>query len=209
MNRIVVRWIVFSIFIAGMSLPALSQNTADNEVNTALKPVASNHLSGFNPRVTVSLGTWFGSPLAGINTFGTYIFPELNTSLNQKFSVSVGVGYISIFNRVGTGMHSLYEHSFRQYGSVYVKGNYQINKQVAVSVVAYKTFGIQPVTKKETVNPRALDMENQGMTINLNYKVNERFQINAGFSYNKRNYNPNYYRQEFYQPGNSLFFYNP
>ena len=145
--------------------------------------------TGFNPSIKLSLGSSFGSFGPGVNSFGTWIMPEISAPVTNKFSVSIGMGYSSMFTAY-PGEASMFNNTPQQYGSVYVSGIYELSEKVTISATGYKTFNLQPSQRKETINPHALDLSNEGVMINLNYKVNDKFEINATFSYDKRNYNP-------------------
>jgi len=68
-----------------VSLTGYGQQLGDNAL------LNDNHISappvkkGFNPQVTVSLGTSIGSFYPGFNSFGTYIMPEI-TKLTAHIS---------------------------------------------------------------------------------------------------------------------------
>jgi hypothetical protein len=189
----------------------------DGQQDTAI--VQSPVKQGFNPKVSVSLGSSFSSFAPGVSAFGSYIMPEFTIPVNKKFAVRAGIGYSSVFTNF-SGEGSVFNNKPQSYGSVYVEGIYKVSEKVTVSALGYKTFNLQPQAPQETVNPRALDMSNEGVSFNLNYKVNDKFEINAGFSYDKRNYNPygygmNPYGTTPFSPANSGFYhpgmrgYNP
>jgi len=146
---------------------------------------------GFNPKVRLSLGSSFSSFAPGYNAFGTYVMPELTIPVNKKFAVRAGIGYSTLFTNYGRE-GSVFNNKPLSYGTVYVEGIYKLNEKVTVSAMGYKTFNLNPKPVKEQVNPHVLDMSNEGVYLNLNYKVNDKFEINAGFSYDKGNYHPFY-----------------
>ena len=183
---VVVLTAIVPLVVAGQQL---GDNRLIKETNS---PEVVKTNTGFNPSVRVSLGSSFGSFGPGINSFGTWIMPEISAPITNKFSVSVGVGYSSMFSAY-PGEASMFSNTPQQYGSVYVRGIYELSEKVTISATGYKTFNLQPSQRKETINPHALDLSSEGVMINLNYKVNDNFEINAGFSYDKRNYNPYYY----------------
>jgi len=185
--------LIVVVFTTITPLLVIGQQLGDNRlVKETSSPEIVKANTGFNPRVSVSLGSSFGSFGSGFNSFGTWIMPEISTPVTKKFSVSVGMGYSSMFTAY-PGEASMFSNTPQQYGSVYVRGIYELIEKVTISATGYKTFNLQPSQKKETINPHALDLSSEGVMINLNYKVNDNFEINAGFSYNKRNYNAYYY----------------
>jgi len=176
-------------FALSSALSGFGQQVGEHALIKDNNTVIKQPKKGFNPHVTVSLGSSFGSYYPGFNTFGSYVMPEITTPVSNKFSVTVGIGYSSMFSSYPREQ-SVFSHAPQQYGSVYVKGIYELNEHVTISAMGYKTFNLQPAQQKETINPHALDLSNEGVMINLNYKVNDKFEINAAFSYDKRNYNP-------------------
>ena len=145
---------------------------------------------GFKPDVRVSLGTSFSTFGPGFNTFGTYIAPEISFPVYKKFSMQVGLGYSSLF--YGYQGENMFSSNPLQYGSLYVSGTYQVNEKLTIRGTGYKTFLLNPTPPGETVNPGTMDFSNQGVILDIDYKISEHFRINASFEYRKQNY-PNYY----------------
>jgi hypothetical protein len=147
----------------------------------------------FKPDVSVTLGTSFTSFGQGFNAFGTYIMPEVTMPVSKKFSIRAGLGYSSMFISTPENTGSIFGQNNSQYGTVYVSGLYQVNPKLRIAGTAFKTFDVAP--RNNELNPRALDFSNEGLMIDVEYKVSDHFRINAGFSYQKRNpynyfYNP-------------------
>jgi hypothetical protein len=137
----------------------------------------------FSPDVSVSLGSSFTSFGRGYDSFGTYIMPEFAFPLTEKFAVKAGIGYSTLFYP-NSGFENQGQ-SFNQYGSVYVSGIYQVTEKFTVAGAAYKTFPLNEQTPQ--ANPQALDFSNEGIIVDMQYKVTNNFSINAGFSYQKQN----------------------
>lgn len=164
----------------------------------------------FSPDVSVSLGSSFTSFGRGYNAFGTYIMPEFTFPVTKKFAVKAGIGYSTLFYP-NSGFENP-SQSFNQYGSVYVSGIYQVTEKFTIAGTAYKTFPLTEQTPQ--ANPRAFDFSNEGIIVDMEYKVTDNFSINAGFSYQKQNPYNYYYNQggfnsfgnPFNSPyGNSMF----
>jgi len=165
--------------------------------------------SGFKPDVRVSLGTSFTGFGPGFNTFGTFIAPDISMPVSKKFSLSVGLGYSSYFNSVRG--ENLFGASPSQYGNVYLSGTYLVNEKLSIRGTAYKTFLLNPAPPGSKLNPHALDFSNQGVILDMNYKVNDHFRINASFEYRQQNY-PGFYNNGIGGYGNyqgSPFIYGP
>jgi hypothetical protein len=74
---------------------------------------------------------------------------------------------------------------------LYVEGEYLVSPRLLVNARVYKevsAFG------EPQVNPRALDMDGEGVSMGFQYKINEHMQIGAQFEYSKGSnpYNPFY-----------------
>ncbi len=200
MNKV---FYIMVLLLLSVALPFMgySQQIGDNVL---INKASSENVTGFNPKVRVSLGSSFASFAPGVNTFGSWIMPELSAPVTKKLSVSAGMGYSAFF--AGGGAESvMFGNAPQHYGTVYVKGDYRINEKISISAMGYKTFNLSRQPRQEKINPHALDMSNEGVMINLNYKVTDKFEINAAFSYDKRNYNPYYYNGGMMNPG----FHNP
>ncbi len=143
----------------------------------------------FKPDITVALGSSFMSFAPGYNTFNTFIAPKVTLPVAKKVSVSVGMGYSSMFNSYGS--ESLMSNGASHYGSLFVSGTYQLNDKISVSGTAYKTFLLNPSNFTETSQPQ-FDFSNQGVILDVNYSVTDHFHIQASFQYREQNH-PNYY----------------
>lgn len=177
--------IFFILFFC--SVEALfSQEFGSNAINSADDEVTiAKANEGFKPDVSVTLGSSFMSFGQGYNSFGTFVMPEITFPVTKKFSVQAGIGYSTMFYNSPNQSGNIFSNNMNQYGLIYVSGIYQVNEKLSVAGTAYKTFDLNP--KQGEVNPQALDFSNEGVNVNIDYKVNERLRINAGFSYQKSN----------------------
>lgn len=184
----------------GSNVIGSENNIQTEKIVTTKKP--------FNPQVSVSLGSSFTSFGPGLNTYGTFIMPEISFPVTQKFSLKAGIGYSTLFFTNSGFENSAASQTFNQFGSVYVSGIYQVNEKLTIAGTAYKTFPLTQQTPQ--ANPRAVDFSNEGVILDMNYKVTNNFSINAGFSYQKQNpynyyYNPGGYNSFGSPFGNSAF----
>ena len=140
------------------------------------------------PQVSLSMGTSFSSFGPGMSGFGTFVAPEVSLPVTDKFSVSFGIAYSSMFlnSPVETGLQNN-----RSYGSVYVSGAYQVNDNLRVRGTAYKTFLLNS-PEANPLNPAFFDASNQGFAIDAEYKVNDKFRIGVSVEYRDMN-QPSYY----------------
>jgi hypothetical protein len=170
-----------------MSLSA--QEFGSNLINAPVeeKPIVEQK-KGFNPDIDVSLtlGTSFSSFRPGMNMFGTYVMPEFRLPVSKKFAIQAGIGYSSMFYSSPGNEGTIFEQNNIHYGLIYVSGIYAVNPKLTIAGTAWKTFNLnqQP---ENSINPRALDFSSEGVAVNVDYKVTERFRVNVGFSYRKYN----------------------
>jgi hypothetical protein len=181
--------------IFGFSFTALSQEFGSNVIGVE-KSGYQKESKGFNPNVSVSLGTSFTSFAPGFNMFGTFIMPEFELPVSKKFSVSAGFGYSRFFISNPEQSGNLFQQENHQLGIAYISGLYHVNSKLSIAGTASKTFELAPV--KNELNPHALDFSNEGVRVNIDYKVTDHFRINAGFSYQKGN-------PYFYYPEGNIF----
>ena len=185
-----IAFIILLVILIGANEKLNAQEFGSN-VKQEGKVTLQTEQQGFNPDVRVSLGTSFSTFGPGFNTFGTYIAPEISFPVYKKFSMQVGLGYSSMF--FGHSGENMFAANPSQYGSLYVSGTYQVNEKMSIRGTGYKTFLLNPTPQEETVNPGAMDFSNQGLILDIDYKVSEHFRINASFEYRKQNYPAYYY----------------
>ena len=144
--------------------------------------------TAFRPDVRLSLGSSFYSFYPGMNGFSTWVAPEISMPINKKWTFAVGIAYAS-FLTTGAPKTAGFGNTVQSFGSVYVKGRYQANEKLDITVVGYKTFNLSPQKPEDKVNPRAIDFSNSGAMVSVNYKVSNHFSIDAAFSMEQRHYN--------------------
>jgi len=187
---------IFLLFLAFLAVSGYGQQFGSNVIgseNNIQSEKVITPKKAFSPDVSVSLGSSFTSFGRGYNAFGTYIMPEFTFPVSKKFAVKAGIGYSTLFYPNSGFENAGTSQSFNQYGSVYVSGIYQVTEKFTIAGTAYKTFSLNQQTPQ--ANPRALDFSNEGIIMNMEYKVTDNFSINAGFSYQKQNPYNYYYNQ--------------
>ncbi len=188
------------VLIVGLLIITGLTGFGQNVLSAGFVPAHSGNFNNvstdFQPEVKMSLGSSFTTFSPEYTAFYTWIMPEISWQVNKKLTLSGGIGYSNLFTSNTSGNNNL-ETTPQQYGSFFVKGNYQINEKISISALAYKTFNLVPQTIGEKVNPRAFDLKNSGALIQVDYKVSDHFRINAAFSIQKQNlYNPYLYQQQ-------------
>jgi len=183
--------ILFS-FLIGSSVNLNAQEFGSN-VKQEGKVTLQTEQQGFKPNVRVSLGTSFSSFGAGFNSFGTYVAPEISIPINNKFSVEVGMGYSSLF--YSTPGETMFSGNNAQYGSIYVSGTYYVNEKLTIRGTGYKTFLLNPENFNGEANNSFYDYSNQGVRLDMDYKVTDKFRIGLSIEYREQNY-PSFYPYE-------------
>ncbi len=154
-----------------------------------VKSTPAKSKTAFKPDVRLSLGTSFSTFYPGMNGFSSWVAPEISMPINKKWAVAAGIAYTN-FLTTGTPEIAGFGNTVQNYGSVYVKGRYQVNDKLSISGMAYKTFNLSPQKPEDKINPRAIDFSNSGVMMSVDYKVTDHFRINAAFSMEQRHYNP-------------------
>ncbi len=169
-------------FVALVSTQVLQAQNIEQDTETTGKTI-------LKPDIRLSLGSSFSTLYPGMNGFSTWIAPEISMPINKKWTLDAGIAYTN-FTLSGIPQISGYGSPVQNYGSVYVKGRYQVNNKLSIIGLAYKTLNLSPHKSKNKVNPRAIDFSNSGAMIDIDYKVNSHFRINAAFSVERYHYNP-------------------
>lgn len=177
------------IFIFVLAVLMTFQYTQAQTFGQNVKSPSAKDKTAFKPDVSLSLGSSFSTFYPGMSGFSTWVAPEISMPINKKWTVGAGIAYTN-FITTGTPEIYGYGNTVQNYGSVYVKGRYQVNDKLAITGIAYKTFNLSPQRLSDKINPRAIDFSNSGATISVDYKVSDHFRINAAFSMEQRHYNP-------------------
>ncbi len=176
-------FVLIPVFL--VALQALQAQSFGQNQKNASGPTQT----GINPQVHLSLGTSFTSFYPGLNGFSSWVAPEISMPVGKKWTVTAGMAYTN-FVTSGTPEVTGFGQTVQNYGTIYVQGRYQVNNKLSITAAGYKTFNLAPQKPQEKVNPRAIDFSNSGAMINIDYKVNDHFRINAAFSMEQRRYNP-------------------
>jgi len=198
-NKIVLSLcLIFLILGIGMAQNTDFGQNVKQSGETEIQPLKQ----GFNPNVSLSLGSSFSSFAPGYNSFGTFIAPEFQFPVSNRFAISAGIGYSSIF--YSSPGENLLNNRPMQYGSIYVSGRYKMTEKLTISGTGYKTFLLNPPDQATEKHTDYFDNSNQGVILNMDYKVTENFHINASFQFHQQNGSPYNYMY----PGNNFTPYN-
>ncbi len=162
----------------------LSVASSYAQLNTN-KTTGSDFLNNSKPEINVSLSSSFSTLGNGYTVFGTTLMPQMSFPVSDKFSVSTGIGYTTLF----TGGGNMFGTT-GSYGHLFVSGDYLVNEKITLRGTAYKTFslgassGINDEKKGQLIN----DFSSQGFIMDVEYKVTDNFRVNVGVEYRKQNY---------------------
>jgi len=137
---------------------------------------------GFQPKVNVSIGTSF-TAFSGASALSTWVMPQITMPVSQRWNIAFGMGYsINQFNGLN-GWSTMPANA--QFGMLYVKGQYLLNEKVTLTGTAYKQWLLNPVSLNEHDGFGRTDFSNEGLMLDMNYKVTDHFQINVGVEYRR------------------------
>ncbi len=149
------------------------------------------------PELSVSLTSSFTAFAPGYTSFGTTIMPQVTLPVSDKFSLSTGIGYSTLFMNANNG--SVFNSSPSSYGHVFISGTYEVNEKISLRGTGYKTFNLSQSTQfNNEANYAGYDFSSQGIIVDVEYRVTDNFRINVGFEYREQNtpmYNPNGFQQ--------------
>lgn len=148
-------------------------------------------------------GASFTGTGSGGSLFSTWVAPSFNQPVGKNFTLTAGAfinntrfNNISVLNQEGNlSRTSTNLTTFTIYGA----GSYRVNDRLTVSGSAFKT--INPAFNAR-LNADNLQMEAQGMSVGVGYKVSENFHIGAEFRMQQSN--SNLYNPFFSIPGSNM-----
>jgi len=196
-----------SLFIALISINAQEQAmqdtlpapmSYDNTDTTEITPFIGNpKLLPYNPdkkiSVRMEMGTSFSVGSGGSSLFGVYAAPHVSYKVSPKFRVNFGAmirnsNFVNYYNPYGFESTQRFNDNITQ-TFVYVEGEYLVNDRLMIHAKGYKEIAR---FNEPNVNPRALDLDNGGVAVGFDYKVNDNFHFGAEVSIHKGNtpYNP-------------------
>lgn len=159
--------------------PLFHNSSAATGFNTTITPLNFNLVTGMN----------FGT-LDNGNYFESFVSPSLTMPLNKKFLVSAGVTYSNTqFNNMpmvnSAGQFERYSGGLNTL-TIHTSGLYRVNDKLTFTGSAFKT--VNPALNTR-LNPSAIQMEAQGFSVGVGYKVGENTYIGAEIRYQENNSN--------------------
>ena len=186
----------FVLFIGGSiyAQPVVSGEQFESDSVQSISSIPSTSILPLSevskPQVSLSLGTSFSTFGSGFSGLGTYVAPTVTMPVNNKFSVSFGIGYSSF--HLNTPAESNVQGANNSYGNLFVSGAYQVNENLVIRGTAYKTFLLNTSTPNNSNNPAFYDFSSQGFLFDAEYKVNDKFRIGVSVEYRDVNQSPYY-----------------
>lgn len=217
-----IKYVFLFLLLVPVLLMAQDVNPADTLPEPAFKdsvapfaPFDKPGLTPYNPdkklSVRMEMGSGFGVGSGSAGLFSVYAAPHISYKVSPRFRVNFGIiiqnsNFINYYNPY----NPYYPEYTQTFGSnitrslVYVEGEYLLTPKLLVNARMYKeisTFG------EPQVNPRALDLDGEGVSVGFQYKINEHMQVGAQFEYNKGSnpYNPFYRNSPMHRPFSSPY----
>lgn len=135
----------------------------------------------YNKRLGFSVDFGFGFAAGSNNNSGTYTYvaPYLSYMVTPKFKLDVGgiisKGFNSFYNYQTTAISSNNTNYF-----LFARGNYLLTDRLTISGAFYKSFSPNNSLISENKNKNILN--NAGMSLGVDYKINDHMIIGAQVS---------------------------
>ncbi|MBE0640376.1 MAG: hypothetical protein IH598_17830 [Bacteroidales bacterium] len=219
MKQIIILFLVFmtgslvgqEVMVADTFPPAAGN---DSVYLRRLKP----GLLPYNPEKPVSfrmeVGSTFGLSSGGGQMFGVYVSPHVSYRLSDKWRLNVSAriqnsNFINFYNPY-LPHYPEYTRTFDSNITqtlIYAESEYLVNPRLMISTKVFKEVS---VFDQPQINPRALDLNSEGVSVGFNYRVSENFQFGAevGYSKGRNPYNP-LFPGSFGYPGRSPYGISP
>ncbi|NTW25555.1 MAG: hypothetical protein HGA37_12730 [Lentimicrobium sp.] len=196
------------LIFAGISANAQYFNYGYNPYTGGAAGLSAPLLSYEPARFNLQTGASFSTGYGGGSLFNTYLAPSFSKDLGKKFTISAGAvinnttfNNTAVFNQ--EGQLSAFSGNLTTM-TLFTSGSFKVNDKLTLSGSAYKT--INPAFNAR-LNPQSLQMEAQGMSFGIGYKVSENVHIGAEIRMQQGNgnlYSP--YGNSFGNPYQSGFY---
>lgn len=147
--------------------------------------------------VSINTGVGVFNSFENNSGFYTFLNPNLSYQLTQKFTIQTSFTYFqgSNFPVLNYNLESNdvdIQNQDLAFGLFAVSGSYMVNPKLIVSGGVWKRTSMNPAFSNEKLNSHAVDLEADGVTIGINYKVSDKVQFNAVIDYSRggNNYLP-------------------
>lgn len=193
-----------SFFTVMLTLTAFSLQAQLYLTHPYSTSLFSPAISSLTPasRFGLQTGASFTGNGNGGSLFSTWVAPSFNQPMSKNFTLTAGA-FINntTFNNVlllnNEGSVTSVNSNLTTF-TLYAAGSYRVNERLTVNGSAFKT--INPAFNAR-LNAENLQMEAQGMSVGVGYKVSENFHIGAEFRMQQSN--SNYYSPWQFNPGSN------
>lgn len=142
--------------------------------------------------INVNLNTGVGvfNSIGNETGYYTFVNPNISYQFTQKFAIQGSFTYFQGSNFPVLGYNSEsnalnIQNQDIAFGLFAVSGSYVINPKIMISGGVWKQVPMNPAFSNEKLNSHAVDLEADGISIGINYKVSEKVQFNAVFDYSR------------------------
>lgn len=197
---------IILILIAGFAV-AQENNPTDTFPESAAND--SVYIRPFNPELLpnnpekkvslrMEVGSTFGLNSGGGQLFGVYTAPHISYKMSDRWRLNVGmriqntnfINYYSPYNPYFPEFTRVFDNNITQ-TLMYAEGEYLVNPRLMISTKVFKEVS---VFNEPQINPRALDLNSEGISVGFQYRVNDNLHFGAevGYSKGRNPYNPLY-----------------
>jgi hypothetical protein len=152
---------------------------------TGMMPYDSNK----KVSVRMEVGSTFGFSSGAGQLFGIYTAPHISYKVSDRWRLNVGariqntnfINYYNPYNPYYPEFTQTFDNNITQ-TMVYAESEYLVNPRLMISTRVFKEVS---VFDQPQINPRALDMNSEGVSVGFNYRITEHLQFGAEFGYSK------------------------
>ncbi|MBI9036798.1 MAG: hypothetical protein JEY97_01580 [Bacteroidales bacterium] len=137
-------------------------------------------------KIRLEVGAGFGLGFQNTTFSNSFIIPQFSYIVSPKLSFNGGMilGRNNFLNSSNELLNYFPEKGNFTYTCLYGEGQYWINDKLSIKGMLFRESNLQNDPK---INPRAFDIENQGIMLEFQYFINENFSIEGGFGVSKGN----------------------
>lgn len=173
--------ISFILFLSGLFFSGYAQFSATDSTQTTYFPRKFN--------IHFSVGSQFSSYTGYGYGLSTFISPSLTYDVSKRFQIRGGLSLITT-NYSGIQSFLSEQGDSKSQGNytsafLYVSGTYLLNKNLTLSGMAFKEFPLAGDPLSFSPYQSYSKEGAQGIRMDVNYKIGENVQIQAGFGYSK------------------------
>ncbi len=163
----------------------------------------SGQMPDKNTRFSLEVGTGFTSVASGTSMFSNYFSSRLEYDLSPSFTIITGGSFaLNQYNNLPQSLVVNSNSTPAQQGladhALFMSGRYMINENLFMTGTVYREQGHLPML---LMNRGSMDYSSQGMSMGIEYRVNDNIQFGAEVGVNRSN-NPYHHYSPFSDPFN-------